>query len=176
MTVNNHGDITMVIAATKRTQPDGKEEIATQPYHLVHVSSDGKPLCGVSAGDAKIGAYVEHLDDTSENVRWVREIFDSNGKAVVPCHVCLSLYPPVLLDVVPFNLTINLYFKPNKAVTGYNITTSASAKVGDIRGRVDVLPALSYFSATWLGNLRFSLDVDANSIVPLVECANKAKR
>lgn len=161
---------------TKRIIGTEKEEIASARYHLVHEDSDGKPLCGVSAGDVKIGAYVEHLDDTSENVRWVREIFDSNGKAVVPCQVCLSLYPPVLLDVVPFNLTINLHFKPNKTVTGYNITTSASADIGDIRRQVDVLPAMSYFSATWIGDLRFSMDVNANSIVPLVERANKAKR
>lgn len=162
---------------TKITHSDEKEETATEPYHLIHVSSDGKPLCGVTAGDVKIGSYSEHLDDTaSENARWVREIFDRNGKAVTPCPACLSRYPPVLLDVVPFEVTINLHFKPNKASSGYNITTSASAAIGEDRRQIDASPALSYFSASWLGNLRFSLDVDANPIVPLVEHANKAKR
>lgn len=162
---------------TKNKHSDGKKKPVEPIFHLIHVTSGGKPLCGNPSPDALIGSYAEHLDGTtSDNVRWVREIFDSNGKTVSPCPICLSVYPPVLLDVVPFDVTINLQFKPNKGLNGYNVTTNGSASVGDICRKIDALPALSFFSASWLGSLRFSLDVDANPIVPLVEHANKTKK
>ena len=162
---------------TKNNISDGTKKLAEPIFHLVHATSGGKPLCGDPSPDALIGSYVEHLDGTTaENTQWVREIFDRSGKAVSPCPICLSIYPPVLLDVVPFDITINLHFKPNRALSGYDVTTISSAQVGAVRRNIDALPALSYFSARWLGSLRFALDVDANPIVPLVEHANKAKQ
>ena len=145
--------------------------------HLIHVTSGGKPLCGNPSPDALIGSYSEHLDGTaSETVRWVREIFDSNGKTVPPCPICLSLYPPVFLEIVPFDLTINLHFKPSTDHKGYNIDTKSFANICGVSRSIDAFPDLIYFSARWLGSLTFSLDVDANSIVPLVEYANKTKK
>lgn len=151
--------------------------VAGQPYHLVDATSRGKPLCGDTSFGALIGSYVEHLDaSTPENVRWVREVFDSDGKSVTPCSLCVSLYPSILLDVVPFDLTIKIHFTPNEAFRGYDVTATAFASVGERRRRVTASPNLGYFSARWIGGLHFSVDVDADRVVPLVEHANKTKK
>ena len=67
------------------------------PLHLVHPSSRLKPLCGEASTDAVIGAYVEHLDLSIGAPRWVRQVFDRNGKPTEGCAHCLALYPSVLL-------------------------------------------------------------------------------
>lgn len=66
-------------------------------FHLVTESSGGKPLCGAISPDAAIGSYVEHLDTSGTQARWVCEVFGPNGRAVDGCALCLSLYPRVLL-------------------------------------------------------------------------------
>ena len=70
---------------------------STSLYHLATVASAGRPLCGETSPDAAIGAYVEHLDTSSDAVQWVREVFDRDGKPVKGCAACLALYPTVLL-------------------------------------------------------------------------------
>lgn len=162
---------------TKTKHTDGKVEAAQRLFHLVDSTSKGKPICGETSPDALIGSYVEHLDETTpENVRWVREVFDSDGKPVTACSHCVSLYPSVLLDVVPFDLTIRIHFKPNEAFRGYDVTATAFASIGEKRRHVTAAPNLGYFAARWIGGLQFSVDVDANRIVPLVEQANKTKQ
>lgn len=159
---------------TKNPISDGKTKAAQQLYHLVHSTSSGKPLCGVVAADVLVGSYAEHLDtSTPANVRWVREVFGGDGKPVTPCQMCLSLYPPALLDVVPFELTIKVRFNPNDAFHGYNISADAHGVIKDISQRIPVSPSMTFFSAKWIGDLRFSLDVDASQFAPFVEQTNK---
>lgn len=69
----------------------------TSPFHLVNEASQGKPLCGEDSTDAKIGAYVEHLENSDGEVRWVRGVFGPNGKPVQGCEACLARYRPVLV-------------------------------------------------------------------------------
>lgn len=141
---------------TKNRPTCDKAEIAETTFHLVHPTSGGQPLCGVRAPSAMIGSYVEHLDTSSaENPRWVREIIGSDGKAVTPCALCLSLYPAALIDVVPFDLVITVHFRPNESTRGYNVTSSAFATVGGKRRAIEAYPQLTYFSAKWIGTLEF---------------------
>lgn len=68
-----------------------------KPIHLALPSSRQRPLCGETASDAVIGAYVEHLDSSGDEFRWVREVVDRGRKPAKACEHCLSLYPSVLL-------------------------------------------------------------------------------
>ena len=164
----------------KSTNPqisDDEAKTAKPLHHLVHATSKGRPLCGDSSIDALIGSYVEHLDTTSPgNVKWVREVFGAVGEPVEPCPFCISLYPPALIDIVPFNLNIVLNFKPSSVSVGYDVSSEAFAEINGIRSQIKVFPGLLYFSAKWIGSLNFSVDVDANPVVPFVEHANKTKQ
>ena len=165
------------MSPTKKTPAVGNVEPAEIVFHLVHPTSNGKPLCGADSSTASIGSYVEHLDATNpQNVRWVREVCDADGKPVSPCSLCISLYPSVLLDIVPFDLTIKIEFKPHELFRGYDVSASALGTVRGKRIEIKAYPGLSYFTARWIGSLQFSIDIDADSIVPLVESANKEKR
>ena len=77
-------------------RPVGSVESVTS-FHLVTAASRGKTLCGASVPDAMIGSYVEHLDTSGAEARWVCEVFGPSGRAVQGCAVCLSLYPRVLI-------------------------------------------------------------------------------
>lgn len=163
------------MTTTKKRPTDGKVEIASQAYHLVQGSSDSKALCGVSAHNVKIGAYVEHLVTQGNSVEWVRGIFGADGKPVSEaCGICLSIYPSALRRVNPFDVCINLHFEENKALrNSYTITASGTATIEDICNEITVSPAIISFTARWIGELRFPVHMDLASIVPWVEQANK---
>lgn len=158
---------------TKSRQPS----VAASPrYHLVTVGSKGKPLCGETSSDAAIGSYVEHLDTSTGEAVWVREVFGPNGKPVEPCHSCFAAYPSDLKQIIPFEIHVLVRFEPDLTLSGYNLSAKATAQFEDRKEDVKAYPKLSFTSAKWFYNLSFGLDLDANSLVPWVNKANREQR
>ena len=143
-------------------------------YHLATEASKHQPICGDQSPDALIGSYVEHLDTSSEEVRWVREVFGAHGKPVKACPNCFSAYPSALKQITPFSVNVHIQFKPDKEFKGYRVTADAEAQIGDKRETVKACPGLAFTSAQWFSGLNFRMDIDANSIVPWVNQANKS--
>ena len=84
---------------SSKNHPADENQLPGQPvFHLVTVATEGKPLCGEPSPTALIGSYVEHIDDTASGAQWVRAVFDSNGKTVRACPICLARFPSVLVD------------------------------------------------------------------------------
>jgi hypothetical protein len=145
-----------------------------QIFHLVTKESRGRPLCGESSPSALIGSYVEHLDTSGDEVRWVREVFGPNGKPVNACWRCFYTYPYEIKQITPFSVVVTAQFEPNKMFCGYDCNASAIAQIGDQYERVKVYSDLGFKSAQWFDIWKFGMHVDATAIVPWIHKANKS--
>ena len=158
-----------------KSKPVKFSDAANPIFHLATPDSKGQPLCGEQSPYAPIGSYVEHLDTSSGDVRWVREVFGSNGKPVDPCPQCFSAYPCIPKQITPFSINVNVQFDPDKESVGYRVTAKGEACIGDKREPIKAFPGLAFTSARWFYGLNFRIEIDANSIVPWVNNANKGE-
>jgi hypothetical protein len=151
----------------------------TTTHHLVTAESRGRPLCGEASPDAAIGSFVEHLD---ENQEFVREVFGKGGKPATACQQCLALYPSLatlsrderaVRRLTPFNVRVNVSFAPDSKLLGYRVKASGIAEIGEKRVVVCVFPHMAFTTARTLTGLSFDMTVDANTIIPLINKANK---
>ncbi len=148
--------------------------VATSPfYHLVTKDSRGKPLCSEDSPNALIGSYVEHVEASNGEARWVREILGPGGKPVSGCPRCLNLYPAELKQITPFAVMVTVNFEPDTAFSGYRPTVSAFAQIGDTRTVVEAYPSFAFITAKRLQGLQFSLGLNCQTIVPWVNKANR---
>lgn len=78
-----------------------------------------------------------------------------------------------LKRVTPFDVRVDVAFTPDKSRSGYNISASAIALVGDNRLIVTARPQLTFMTAHWFCSLNFGVSIDADAVVPVVNKANK---
>lgn len=156
-------------------------KVSNTPHHLVTAESRGKPICGDASPDAAIGSYFEHLDDHSQ---FIREVYGRGRKPVKACSRCLALYPSIskisrderaLVRVTPFELQVNVVFRPDASGAGYNVFANGTGEVMGQHVCIDVATQLLSTTAMWLYSLQFGLNINAPLIVPLINQANKDK-
>ena len=75
--------------------------------------------------------------------------------------------------IVPFRLFIEVQGVPEFDHSGYRLTANGYAEVDNPRSAIAVVPGLEFFSARWFSSVQFRLGVNANSIVSLLNKANK---
>jgi hypothetical protein len=143
-------------------------------FHLITLASQGKPLCGIVSPSLLIGSYVEHLETSGDEVRWVREVFGPGGKPVRGCERCLDAFPSELKRIAPFEIDVKVRFEPDRAFSGYDVTASAIAQIGNRQEPVKAYPLVPFVTARRLHQLQFEIEVFANSIVPWIQHANKS--
>jgi hypothetical protein len=144
-----------------------------RPLHLATPLSAGKPLCGESSPNAAFGSYVEHLDTSGDEVRWVCEVFGPGGKPARACERCLDAYPSELKRITPFSVDVKVQFAPDQAFSGYNISASAIAQIDNRQEPVKAYPLTPFITANKLHRLQFEIEVFADSFVPWIQKANR---
>lgn len=78
-----------------------------------------------------------------------------------------------LKRITPFSVRLDVSFSPDERFTGYRLSASGIAEVGDKRLIVSASPQLLFTTARWFYGLRFGVNVDADVVVPVVNKANK---
>lgn len=142
-------------------------------FHLATTDSRDKPLCGDLSPDAEIGSYVERVDTSGGEPRWVREVLGRGGQVVAGCGKRISLYPSELKQILPFAVIVTVRFEPNEAFSGYDVHTSGIAQIENKQELVKTSPQLNFITAKWLYNLQFGIGINANAIVPWINKANR---
>lgn len=86
---------------------------------------------------------------------------------------------PVMRDtralkrIIPFRLCIEVQGVPDFHSSGYRMTASGYAEVDNQRLPIKIFCGLEFFSAQFFSSVELRLGVNANSIVSLLNKANK---
>lgn len=78
-----------------------------------------------------------------------------------------------LKRITPFVVRAEVAFTPDERFSGYKITASSFAEIGNKGVVIPAYPRLTFITAQWLYSLSFEVGINADSVVPLVNKANK---